>query len=826
MALISRRGWFTSVANLFLLTVLVTPHRLAAAGNQASQPPENMALGKQYTLWPAPNYPYCTDPDDTIQLTDGRTTKDYFWTQKGTVGWVNAPYVTITVDLDKDEPISGVAFDMAAGTAGVEWPAGIDILVSIDGKVYHHAGELVALDQKLNGPWPKGYAIRRLVTHELKTHGRYVQFLVIARGPFAFCDEVEVFRGPNSPLDQTSGLRVTDVKQFVQARKLGLAVRRRYEDDVASLETAIRAVRLPPDARSRLLGRLSDVSVGLQRAASEPRSIPLRVVLPLGREHEQLFALQAELWKAAGCPALSAWLPSTWDSVPLFGRPPSPGGEIEIHVMRGEYRAAAVNVANSGPAPLQVALKMEDLAPGSSVLKKSVRLHEVQWTDTSLGEPVAAALPELASGSTGPATWVSSGLVRQVWLTFHVDRETPPGEYDGRLVLDTSDHNKGTTIRVPIRLHVYPVDFPQDTTLWLGGWCYTDGKGHGGVTPANRTAFIQHLREHFVNCPWATSGVMMPCKFPPNEPDKVELDTQAMDEWLAQWPVAKRYMVFLSAGSSLGGARFDSPEFPRRVKAWISAWAEHLKTRRIPPERLCLLIQDEPNEETDMGAAIAWARAIHTAEPKVVVWEDPTYHDPAKAPAELFEVCQVLCPNRPMWLSGGDKFAQFYLGEQRRGRRLQLYSCSGPARLLDPYSYYRLQAWHCWRIGATGSWFWSFGDNAGSSSWNEYMATAGPYTPLFLDDSSVVAGKQMEAIRESIEDYEYFVMLRRAINRAKAAGKAGPPTAAAETLLTNGVQQVLAAPGADKLFWRDPKDRGLADRLRVEVLRKLTALSQ
>ena len=141
---------------------------------------ENMALGKQYKLWPAPNYPYCTDPDDIIQLTDGKTTKDYFWTQKGTVGWVNAPYVTITVDLGKDEPIDGVAFDTAAGVAGVEWPVGIDILVSSDGKVYRHAGELVALDQKLNGPWPKGYAIRRLVTHELQTHGRYVQFLVIA----------------------------------------------------------------------------------------------------------------------------------------------------------------------------------------------------------------------------------------------------------------------------------------------------------------------------------------------------------------------------------------------------------------------------------------------------------------------------------------------------------------------------------------------------------------------------------------------------------------------------------------------------------------------
>ena len=157
---------------------------------------------------------------------------------------------------------------------------------------------------------------------------------------------------------------------------------------------------------------------------------------------------------------------------------------------------------------------------------------------------------------------------------------------------------------------------------------------------------------------------------------------------------------------------------------------------------------------------------------------------------------------------------------------LQFYSCSGPARLLDPYSYYRLQAWHCWQIGASGSWFWSFGDNEGSSSWNEYLATAGPYTPLFLDDASVVAGKQMEAIRESVEDYEYFGMLRQAIERAKTAGKAGPETDSAEALLTNRVQQVLTAQGVNKLFWRDPKDRGQADTLRIEVLRKLITFSR
>ena len=85
------RIWFANVVVLLLLVMLTTPQCVVAAEGRNSHPPENIALGKQYKLWPAPNYPYCTDPDDTIQLTDGKTTKDYFWTQKGTVGWVSAP---------------------------------------------------------------------------------------------------------------------------------------------------------------------------------------------------------------------------------------------------------------------------------------------------------------------------------------------------------------------------------------------------------------------------------------------------------------------------------------------------------------------------------------------------------------------------------------------------------------------------------------------------------------------------------------------------------------------------------------------------------------
>jgi len=82
----------------------------------------------------------------------------------------------------------------------------------------------------------------------------------------------------------------------------------------------------------------------------------------------------------------------------------------------------------------------------------------------------------------------------------------------------------------------------------------------------------------------------------------------------------------------------------------------------------------------------------------------------------------------------------------------------------------------------------------------------------------------MEAIRESVEDYEYFVMLRAAVARAKAAGRTGAAVTEAETLLSDGARSVLAAEGVNKLRWDDPKDRTRADAVRVQILEALTAI--
>jgi hypothetical protein len=787
---------------------------------------ENLAQGRACRFSPNPNYQYCTDPGDPSQLTDGVKTEEYFWTQPGTVGWSGASSATVTVDLGQVEPISGAALRTAAGRAGVTWPMAVYVLVSEDGDSYRLAGDLVASYHEQHGTLPDDYAILRLTGDGLDTRGRYVQFVLVPMpgGNYLFVDEIEVLRGEDRLLSgPASGRIVENATALFQESRLQRSIHRRINDDIRSVRAQLGELELSDNLRKRLASELDDVAARVETQEPADRD-SFRAVLPIGESHARVFAVQARAWQATGHPGLTVSSASPWAPLDPFVRPEVEVGTIRVDAMNGEARAAAFNLANSNDRPIQVQIHLEDLPGGAT--PDWIRVHEVQWTDTSQLKPVASALPEVKPENGSWTISVPSGLVRQVWLTVQ-PQGTSPGDYDASVRIEAAD---SPSLAVPISVKVWPMRFPERTTLCLGGWGYADGNSRG-VTAENRGDFLRHLKERHVNAPWATSSVLRSFEFVDNQPDKIRLNTERFDRWIADWPDARVYLVFLSVAhhsgaiqTTLGGAKIGSPEFDQRVATWISAWVKHLRSKGIEPNRLGLLIHDEPHEGSEIGPLMAWARAIRKAEPDVLIWEDPTYHEPHKAPSELFEACDVLCPNRPMWLSRSGVFDTFYRQQRDAGRTLQLYSCSGPARLLDPYSYYRLQAWHAWQIGATGSYFWAFGDNSGTSSWNEYFASRGPYTPLFLDDTSVVAGKQMEAIRESVQDYETLVMLRDAVADARQSGRNDALVQRADTLLKQGVERVLTDASAGTLMWHTDKDRSVADAVRVEVLEALGAL--
>ncbi|MCX7010564.1 MAG: hypothetical protein NTY53_25525, partial [Kiritimatiellaeota bacterium] len=509
------------------------------------------------------------------------------------------------------------------------------------------------------------------------------------------------------------------------------------------------------------------------------------------------------------CAPLTVWATNPWDPLDHLAPPPRTALNTSLNVtlMKNEYRAAAFNLANAGAHEATIRLRITGLPGGEN--PPWITVHEVAWTDTKSGKPVAAALPEAKREGADFVITVPAGLVRQVWLTLH-PTTVAPGTHRGAVMLNGT----GGAQKLALEVKVSPLHFPNTPSLHVGGWDYTDTEAHYDVTPLNRDALIAHLRAHFVDSPWATSAVL-----------PADCDTTKFDRWLERWPKARRYYVFASVGSKTGGAPEYTPAFAKKVGDWIRFWATHAAKRGLQPQQLVIHLVDEPHEARQDEIILAWAKALRAANTGVKIFTDPTHAKPATANAAMMAACDILCPNRPMFLNGGPAFRDYYAQRRATGTELAFYSCSGPVRLLDPYAYHRLQAWTCWQQGAQSSSFWAFGDSGGGSSWNEYaQLRSSSYTPLFLDATGATAGKHMEAIRESVEDFEYFVMLRDRIATAEKAGQKTPALDRARQLLATAADRVLNAPDASKLSWSAPKDRSLADTVRMELLEALASL--
>jgi hypothetical protein len=777
----------------------------------------NIAKGKSYTLNTAPNYTLCTDTDDNTQLTDGVYTSGYFWAQKTTVGWQDKRPVIITIDLGKIEPICGFSFNTAAGIYEARWPKAIYILVSDDGKNYHYANDLTSFNDKHDVPPDNGYAVYRYWTDRLTVHGRYVQFIINPGGRFCFIDEIEIYQGNNSLLRrEQTGAVVNDPLDYFQKSVLAKSIRSRLSLDIKEAREDIQISKLPGNENAALSTELNDIEQSmLELAPPDPKLFS--TLLPINKMEEQIFAVHAKIRRLKGQAALKTWVSHPLDYIsPTQDYASTLKNEINLAMMRGEYRSAVFNITNSSSTSDQIKFSINGLPGGDN--PDYISVYEVQWTDTEEFKPIAAALKLVPYSKSGYSTVIPSGMTRQIWLSFHpVNIE--PGNYNAIINIKGSD---GKNLNLSLIFHLFPIIFPQKLSLHAGGWDYTDSDISYGVTSSNRDALITSLKEHFVDSPWAITSRVMPFdSFVYSKVLVQKPDTSRFDTWIKSWPNARRYCVAFTVGDLLASSKMDTPDFNAKVKSWIDFWVNHAESKGIKPEQLMLALLDEPHENKQDRIIIAWANAIHAAQPKVRLWEDPIYSDPKDALPEMMSSVDILCPNRTQLLSGGKHFTNFYLNQKAEGRQLELYSCKGPMLLLDPYSYIRLQAWSCWEIGAESTSFWSFSDTGGGNPWNLYIAPRVYYSPLFLAPDSVTSGKHMEALRESVEDFEYFVMLKDAISKADPDNSALPK---AKELVQTGARRVFEAKNASQFNWINDKDRWVAEDVRFEILKNLVSL--
>lgn len=820
---------YLSFASLAIMTLIAGPTFAQGRITNASiTPGPNIALGRPYTYTPRATYPHCSGRDDATQLTDGLLSEGYFWTQQSTVGWMRSAPVSLTIDLGEVQPIAGLSFRSAAGVAGVRYADSIHIFTSDDAKQWWLAGDLIKLSEREHGTPANGYRIHRFVVSDLNTRGRYVR-LIISYFPFTFCDEIEVYRGADELLARDPvGTQMPGTTAFLKETVVRGAIDWRMRTDLSAARKVIDAAKLPATEHAALLARADGLAATIEAL---PPDLPkgFQTILPLNDLHASIYALNATVLRARGYAPLSAWSQSRWDTLAPTQAPAVPPAvppRLRVDMISGEYRAEVFNLTNATDERIVATVDITGLPGGDNPSYLTVR--QVLFTDTRERRPIAAALPEARRAGAGYAIDIPAGTTRQIWLSFR-PIDVPAGEYTGQVTVTTPGQ---PDITMPLKLKVYPFRFPERPTLSLGGWDYMEGSGMYGVTPTNMPALIEALGRYHVDTHWATRGVLptgAKAKFDGRGKLVGELSFTVWDRWVSRFPDARHYAVFMRASAERGfaGEPLGTERFNRMVGDWITAWVEHIAGQGIEPSRLSILIEDEPGNPEQTEMIIAYARAIKAVQPDVVVWLDPRYKDPGAEDPELWTLCDVLCPNTYVTARCPEAERQFYLDQRAKGKDLWLYDCSGPGKGLDPYAYHRGQQWMALRFGAVGCGYWAFGSAGGSraTSWNAYDQDSVEYSPLFIGADSVTAGKHMEAIREGIQDYEYFVMLRERVAELKAKGMASPMIKKAEKLLTEGPLRVTDAIIADGgVGWVAKRDRTIMDKVRVEVLDALVNL--
>ncbi len=785
--------------------------------------PENIALNKRCVFSTAPNYRLCTDPDDANQITDGVYTEGYFWTQKSTVGWSRVNPVILTIDLEKVEPIRGVSWSCAAGVANVTWPECIYVLVSDDGKQWRALGDLCVLGCVDKHPPEQGYAQFRYETEALRGYGRYV-CLIVASETYCFVDEVEVWRGEDSWLnEQYQGELITDPKAYYARHCVRSGVAARMRADLNTIVSQAESSQSPTlltqvkSAADVLRTRIPDY------AAKFPDS--QRTILPYKGLHEEILSLNSSVLRSSGLTAPVVWQSNRWDPLAISSLPSADAkiNEVSLDLMRGEVRGESFNITNPHEKPLEINLTLSDV-PGNL----NVELREVLFTDTRSREPIAAALRHVKPNNTGARRIsVPAGCTRQVWIACRRPRGDA-GITRGMINLTASEGS--FKMKIPLTINLRNIDFPEHPALHVGGWDYTQGGANYYKAPGNLKSNLALMRDMYVDSPWATRAVFPKgAKF--NAAGQLEnaadLDFTSWDAWVERWHGARNYCVFFSVGSSFHGEKMGTPRFNTMVGSWLTAWVNHLKSQALKPEQLVILLLDEPHSLEQDQIIITWAAAVKAADQGVVLFEDPTYSDPTKGDPAMFAASDILCPNTPMMVANGKAFEDFYLRQKQQGKTLWLYSCSGPAKNLDPITYHRAQAWRAFQIGAEASFFWAFGCGGGiGDSWHAYKQHYSEYSPYFVGPDSVMEGKHSEAVREGVQDYELLQMLRSRAERVRKSGGDARWLKQADHLLTEGVAEVLKSVTTQNFAWKAQKDRATIDLIRIQVMDALEQAPQ
>ncbi|OGV35483.1 MAG: hypothetical protein A2020_02400 [Lentisphaerae bacterium GWF2_45_14] len=780
--------------------------------------PENVALNKPCSFSEPPSYKLCSDPADSKQLTDGRycqrATADgdfYFWTQKGTVGWkkLKKP-VEISIDLGEIKPISGASIRTAAGRESVLWPGALEMLVSDDNSKFYYVADLTET-KRYSFPFRSGvYGIYNYKNDELRTRGRYIKFRCFPTGFYFFCDEIEVYSGPSEFLkNKDPGREVSG--DSLERLLITKGMKNRMFSDIIELEKMTGKLSpLPGEKGPTIKERLQLLWNEVSQFEFKGTPATVTAVIPLNGLHERIIAMHSVILNRSGFKGIILRHKDRYERLSLFAAPSDEPPAVNVRLMNGEYRADTLNISNCTDKKRKISFSVKGL-PDQTHMK----IYKVCGIDTREKIIDFSALVEIEPEKEVYETTAEAGMTTQLWFSFN-PVSVKQGKYEAEISFSGGDW-KGT---VPLTLTVSSMTFSEKPGLKTMVWDYLLPPQYG-ITDGNAAQAVDLMKKHFVTVATASAAVAgLPSEKDVDARGDIikKLDFSTFDRWVALWPGAEIYHIYLeqSVGQALAGKSAGTPEFERVVSQWVREIAAHASSKGIKPSHLQFNILDEPSAPDHYKFLKHWAKAVKSVDTGVTLFCDPammTKEGYMKYASETLAYMDIISTRMNDYIFELPKEIKSYF--QKRidgGTEFWFYMYSEPVRQFDP-AYFRLQPWQAFAGRAIGSGFWSFADiGTCASNWNPYSIPSGyDYSPVYITPTTITPAKQLEALREGIEDYQYLLMLKSGSKEKNLS----------TSIASHAIEEAAKKAGSAKywLNWQDNYSAcSAAEKARLEIL--------
>ena len=563
--------------------------------------------------------------------------------------------------------------------------------------------------------------------------------------------------------------------------------------------------------RKQALGELAANPIGSSR-------------LPLSMTHRQMFGIAAEAERRASSGDVRVWAANAWRPlVPLERPSATQAAALSAAVMRGERRSIAFNIRSSRAAEERLRIRVE--VPG--LRHDAIHLHRVNWTGHDLSGWVAAELEPLGDGSTTYEIEVLPGVTQQLLVQLAPSADVEPGDFAGRVLIEQRD---GTVLQIPVRVTVFRTQFPTHLSVHFAGWDYAEPvtDRRYGVRPENRAEVIDYLQSRHIDTAWGHARAVMHWRnIGPDGRLTGAIESSAMKAWVSEWTNARRFRVFLNAQDGIASIPETDENFPRAVATWARAWAAEIRRLGKSPEQFDISVVDEPHTSEAATTIERWSKAIRDSGSGFRIWTDPIWDEARLTPQSLIDAVDTVAINLGFSEVMDPAYWAWAQALARKGKTIEIYACDGPARRLDPYTYYRLTSWRAAFLGARTVSFWSLTYTGESPSDHEFAAGVGDtmqpynYSPFFINSAEVRPGKQMEAAAEGIQDLEYLRMLREVADTHSRE----TVRVRARDLLDSSQAFISLAPRSTIAQWRLQPESTEADRLRISIAEFLDSIA-